>query len=750
MKSSRVSEIESIIADIEQEYGERITYKHIGPRDNNFGQINIGIDPGKSIVERLTNAIDANLEREFELHKGLPVCDNPRDAAMSWLDIPVKGSYLLTAARRRELAKSIKLVVEKGEDKAHVNILIIDEGIGVKCSDLESTILDLGGGNKVEKPYLMGAYGQGGSSTFAFCKYSIICSKPFNASTDDEFCFTVVFYENLPPEKYKHGRYVYLALDDKPFRAKVKHEKISVSTIVKHYGFELGGYRGKLGPYSIYGLLQRALFDPVIPIVLDDKVHNYLRVIKGSRNALNAAADEEIDERGPSIRHNVPMYSINVAEFGTIGLEYWVLEENPAEKKYDPIVAYVDNKRPILFTLNGQTHAEFPVSLIKKEAELPFLKNRLIVHVDCNNLSPSAKRSLFSSNREDIRKNELSILIIEEIVRSLKSDDELKVINEEARNAILGSQDVTSEEEIRKEVAKLLHLYDFSTDLSLGGMESIPSITEINSVSPPVHPPRGPRILREIELHDPPTYMKILNNSPTNFYKGQRRYIRIECDAFSQNHDPEDLKKSKFNIIINGKELKLAGTTPLKGGRLRLIIDCDKDAQDGNKGELIVELSRFGLPVLTDIMQYEIIQKPVVTPSTKRISVPKMNWIPIDGPHNPNWQRQEWPENPNKIATSSIMDSQSITIYYSTIFPAYKERYDRLSRQNVSQAQKFAFEYRKWIGLHSILLETQKTEAGDSEEIEVWEQEERCRLATLSCMTAEQFVSSKMLVHDIE
>jgi len=127
-----------------------------------------------------------------------------------------------------------------------------------------------------------------------------------------------------------------------------------------------------------------------------------------------------------------------------------------------------------------------------------------------------------------------------------------------------------------------------------------------------------------------------------------------------------------------------------------------------------------------------------------------MTWVTVEGPQDPNWQRFDWPENENKIATSSTMDSQKLTIYYSTVFPAYKERYDRLARQSVAHAQKFNFEYSKWIGLHSILLETEKTGIGESEDVELWEQEERCRLAKLACMTSEQFVPSKILVHEVE
>ena len=196
-----------------------------------------------------------------------------------------------------------------------------------------------------------------------------------------------------------------MVLDNELFKAEIKNEKTQLTTIIKHYGYDLAAYRGKLGPSSIYGLLQRALFDPVIPIMLDDQIHDYRRVIKGARNALNAASDDEVDERGPTLRHSVPQYSITLGEFGTIGLEYWVLEENLSEKKSDPIKAYVDNKKPILFTLNGQTHAEFPVSLIKTDAELPFLKNRLI-STSCNILVQAGERNLFSSNREDIRKND--------------------------------------------------------------------------------------------------------------------------------------------------------------------------------------------------------------------------------------------------------------------------------------------------------------------------------------------------------
>jgi hypothetical protein len=39
-------------------------WRAVGDRENNFGHINIGSDPGHALIERVTNAIDAIIERE--------------------------------------------------------------------------------------------------------------------------------------------------------------------------------------------------------------------------------------------------------------------------------------------------------------------------------------------------------------------------------------------------------------------------------------------------------------------------------------------------------------------------------------------------------------------------------------------------------------------------------------------------------------------------------------------------------------
>ena len=62
-------------------------------------------------------------------------------------------------------------------ERGQSSIVLEDCGIGQHPEDFPDTLLSLGGSNKISKPYLMGAFGQGGSSTFAYCPYSVIVSR---------------------------------------------------------------------------------------------------------------------------------------------------------------------------------------------------------------------------------------------------------------------------------------------------------------------------------------------------------------------------------------------------------------------------------------------------------------------------------------------------------------------------------------------------------------------------------------------
>ncbi|GIW91511.1 MAG: hypothetical protein KatS3mg109_1943 [Pirellulaceae bacterium] len=720
-------------------HASRVDWVPVGGKENNRGPIEVSADPGRSLVERLTNGIDAVLEAEYKAHQGRPDCRSPRDAAMAWMGVPKHGLSAMTPTERQKLADRVTLTLLPGDGGAKRVVEIRDFGIGLTPEEMPNTILSLNESNKIQKHYLAGTYGQGGSSTFAVCDVTLIASRRID---DRRVGFTVVKFADLPPEEYKTGRYVYLTLEGGVLAYEVSEDsEFPAGTLVRHFGYDLSSYPSPVGPNSVYGLLNQVLFDPVLPVWLRSGVHDYRRVIKGSRNALNGAVDEGDDQgRGPSLDHNMPLFYTFHYDYGNAAFEYWVLER-PTKANKRPSAAFVNPSRPIILTLNGQNHAELSANIIRKEAELPYLSQRLIVHINCDRLTPAAKRALFASSREDARRGTVLQWIHEELVRILKSDDELTRLNNEARAQGIRERDETAIEQMRREVARLLRLHGISVGQTTGARAGGGS----PSSSSPADSRRSRRQPEPIELHEPPTYVRIVweDGEPIDFYPGRRRYIRIETDADSSYYIPDNPRASRINIIVRGPAA-MRGSTPLRGGRMRVILDVPDDAQVGSTGTLRVELSRPGLDTLSDERQIVVQESPPSQTGRQQLSLPPFDIRPVS-PGDNQWTDLGWPDEVTAVASSAEMENGTLVVYYSTAYPKYAEIRARYEGRNPVLAQSFTTRYEIWLATHSLLyyhdeeqrrIENPAIAEEDVEAAESREQQERCRMATLAALFA--------------
>jgi len=733
-----VDEVQSALARFEEGVGEsHITWRPLGDRENNRGIVEVSADPGRSLVERITNAIDAVLEAEHEKHHGLPECGSPREAAITWLNVPEDGLSALSPAQRQKLAHRCVVRLLPGEGRESRLVEVRDHGIGVTPAQLPLTILSLNESNKMQKHYLAGAYGQGGSSTLAASKYALIASRQHESPLVG---FSVVRFHDLPPETFKIGRYAYLTLDGAVLEIEMSEDEFPPGTFIRHFGYDLSKYPSPLGPNSLYGLFNEVMFDPIIPIWLDSVVHDYRRVIKGSRNALNGAVDEgDEDRRGPKLAHNVPLYFVRLSDFGRIGIEYWVLDAPEKERKR-PSAAFVNPSRPIVLTLNGQNQAELSHSLIRKDADLPFLSQRLICHIDCNNLTPQAKRALFVSTREDARKGVISELIEGELVKALHSDDKLAELNAEARDDLQKGKDEAASETIKKEVSRLLKLQG----VTVGEIEGERRPGDKPGDRP--RPPRPPRPKPQpIEIQEPPTYVRLVSSGDDiTFYPGQRRYIRVETDAPSSYHNPNDPQISRINVIVTGLSLDYCGSTPLKDGRMRVIFEAPVQSQIGSKGLIRVELSRVGLPSLSDERALRVVQKPPARPATSKSTLPPFKFEPVDSVDSQLWTTLDWPDDVSAVASSAQMEAGTLVIYYSTVFPNFVKPRSSFEQKSPQTGASFVERYKIWLAVHSLLAyqDKQARDAAEDhpeidEEVETkLDREERCRIATMSAMIA--------------
>jgi hypothetical protein len=726
-----------------------------GSRPNNRGAIEVASDAARSAIERVTNAFDAVLELEHVRHSGKPDCRSPRDAADAWLGVPRKdGLSGLSQKQRQDLALNTVVRLEPGEGPQSRVLTVIDLGIGIPPERMKDTILSLNESNKIQKHYLAGTYGQGGSSTLYYSGFVLIASRAYKTN---EIAFTIVRYEDLPADDYKTGRYVYLVdPDGDVLTVPAKNSDITHGTLVRHFGYDLSNYTASIGPKSLYGALQRVLFDPVSSIRLENKVAGWNRTIKGSRNALNGAVDAGDDStKGPDIDYHLPLFNVSLGDHGDIGIEYWVLaqpESKPGKKASKPSRSFVDDAKPIILTHNGQNQDEWTGRIIKKDADLPFLQaqGRLIVNVNCDRLSPAAKRLFFASTREKSREGFLQNTIIDEVISLLKSDDELKRLNEEARDQSLKEKDDAAEKEMQRQVAKLLRIVGPAL-VDVAGAKTAPG------EGPPAR--RGPRAKpKVIELREPPTYIKILGDKEDNitFYGGQRRYIRVETDANSNYHDPDDPKKSRINVAV-GTDLKVFGTSPLRGGRMRIGVQCNAEVATGSKGGIRVELYRPGMSTLSDERDYLIVAAPKPKEEGRKTSFPQIKVIPVEGPTEDQWTYvtdETEDDDVRRHASGAEMTEGVLYVYYSTQFPRFVAERTRLEQQNPALAASFVKRYELWLAVHALLVhdDAEKGEMPDGNEMLEKElgRQERCRLATISAMVAAQEVKTGVNTEDIE
>jgi hypothetical protein len=641
----------------------------------------------------------------------------------------------------------VQVTLAPGGGKDARVLEVRDNGIGIAPIKMKSTILSLNESNKLEQFYLAGAYGQGGSSTLAFCKYAIVASREITSNVG----FTVVKYDPLNPEKYKIGHYVYFTNEgENVLEVALSQDDFPTGTVVRHIGFDLSSYISPLGPNSVYGGLNTNLFDPAMPIWLNNDVHGWRRVIKGSRNALNGAVDEGDPGKGPELSHKMPMFHVSLGDFGSIGIEYWVLAA--AEKSgTKPSAAFVNPSKPIVLTLNGQNHGEFTQTTLRKTAQLPFLSQRLICHIDCNSLSGAAKRQMFVSNREGGRDVQIRELILKELLRALQSDDELRRLNDEARRQGTEDKDENALQQMRGEVAKLLLMQG----MEITGVQSNGLGSGNQGTNPRVnHPTRRP-IPEPIPIQEPPSFVRFVWDAerPITFYPGERRYLRLETDA-NKTYYSKDPDKSRINLILHHGLLS-KGSTELVGGRMRVLVEASEHAVITSTGEIKVEIMRSGLAALSDKRKTEIVPKPKPTSSGKTLTLPQFEVVAVDGPEDPKWDSLGWSEDISKTASEAEMQEGVLTIYYSSVFPKFASTFEKLHSQSEAVGQSFVRRYKVWLAAHSLLLHRDQISAEDkdsypsagldqTEPSTEFERSKRRRLATLAALMAAREVKNEL------
>lgn len=601
MKMNKPGEVQSFL-----EVQEKDAYKweNIGKDETNFPRLSISRSGVKAIVERITNAIDAILENQKEnmFRKDKVVPSSPREAIEKWFD--VRGGHIgfLNKEKRREVAqKSIYVSLEDSGIDKKPTIIVRDTGIGIHPEEFSNSILGLGGSLKRTKPYLLGAYGWGGSQTFFWCNganeatnidslpLAIIISRKnpdlLTEKQQDEVGWTIVRYQDKPNEK--HGVFQYLT--DK--NGNIPHaspknlpKDFTHGTQITHLAYNLESFHGRMTLVS-YRLFQNLLFDPIIPFWLFDARHKEGRTISGNLSRLDT------DDKGFVEYNNTQIQKMS---FGDVKIRYWVLKTKDGGYHLDSYTAKQNSSESIIITLNGQQYGSINKQLIK-DAGFSFLSDYILFQIECDFLSSQMKKNIFPSTREDIRE-QYKEQFKNEIINILQTDEELRKIEEARRKEQLTSGDEDSVKRVRRILDKLISV---GKTIILGGNKG------------------NKKKKKDIfKSKNPPTFIKILpQNKDIEFIPGEEKKIALETDA-SNDFLTRDKNTGDIECVIEGKELKYKIRRGfLRNGRINFYIQFDESTVLGIKGTIMVKLKVPQIALLHCTKNFEIVSLPKPLPS---------------------------------------------------------------------------------------------------------------------------------------
>jgi hypothetical protein len=127
------------------------------------------------------------------------------------------------------------------------------------------------------------------------------------------------------------------------------------------------------------------------------------------------------------------------------------------DKATTPLGSYLEHskgKRCIVFLVNGQRQESLDNSLIAQDLEFKYLRNRMMIVVDVDGLTPEAIGKVMQGSRQHFYRGDIWNAIIKRIVATLKNDPDLLRLEEEAEELV--SELKAGDEKVKQTLDQLI------------------------------------------------------------------------------------------------------------------------------------------------------------------------------------------------------------------------------------------------------------------------------------------------------
>ena len=655
------------------------TWTPLGGKEGNFGLVNIGSDPTLALIERVTNAIDAVIDHAAA-HAGAAVLaglHSPRDATNKLFGVSEGRTARLADAQTKQLAQKIVLTIRDGHGPDRPTLEIRDRGSGIAPHAMPETILNLAGTNKIAKPYLAGAYGQGGSTTFAFSPRGCTIA---SATGDSDVGVTLVRYRELDARRNKNGRYEYLVRRGTSVGEIPRHATdFDRGTLVRHFEYDLpAGALHACEPGGLGGILATALFDPVLPFTVVEARTDRNPQPPASLIVRGCFADLDADSKDVEYSQSVTCVLRHRRSESFVQAHYWVLAA-------DDSPLFPDHRHPVVVTNFGQAHGFEDRRFIVDELRLPFLKNALVVHIELDALAPSVKRELLSSTRDRLKRGAVYRALIDGVREALLDDGRLEALNAARRRRLLERQAAADQKRLRRRFAELMEKFYPGAEPAAarhrnggGAMLAQTSGGEGTTAEP------LPSLMH-------PTFVRIGAKRPVEIPAQRTARVLIESDA-PDGYVTRHAQAQIVAVAAPFESVEFVRATDFRGGRARVTVRGLGAA--GDWGAVTVQLTDASGAVLSDSARFTIVAPPPPAPADneggKGIRVPEIYEI-----HRPRWPEFGFDE-ASVAAVNESSDSIAIcvnmdNVHLQRLLTSVQYQEHGLARMRMSYLVQIAF-----------------------------------------------------------
>lgn len=303
----------------------------VGLNRGNGANIKLAGEPFNPIAERVINGMEALIELhrllELQENPGIPEPISPRAAIERYFSLPKlddiermpEPTRSQLRSRVSEVQKKLKLFLDYDQASSEFAVTIRDVGMGQTPARMKSTLLSLTQSDKPDKKYLIGLFGQGGSSAYHASNYSVIISRRApqlrQAEADERIGWTVV------RQMYQEGRrdtyWAYLANTEDGSVPSLSAGAAEAANFEQgshfcHIGYGFGGAKSAVSR-QFYQAMNHLLFNPILPYELyamKDKPD----AMRGTaqRLALRVREDDK-QEKQNSLSKSFPQLNVTLA-----------------------------------------------------------------------------------------------------------------------------------------------------------------------------------------------------------------------------------------------------------------------------------------------------------------------------------------------------------------------------------------------------------------------------------------------------